>query len=166
MLFILTVLFILICIYNFDSLYSQVTVFILYLWLMHVGCFCISVFKCEWCNMLSIVLLLIVYIFYALLLYIRWMLMHVGCFLNFVSSIHWLTMDEFFAYMLDLSNDSVTCTLCFWLVPTLFGAFLFDEWHILYPWSVNMFLTCEWIYLNTINTIQYTLFNGHDKTTP
>jgi hypothetical protein len=32
-------------------LYSRVTVFISYLWLMHVGCFCISVFKCEWRNM-------------------------------------------------------------------------------------------------------------------
>jgi hypothetical protein len=35
---------------------------------------------------------------------------------------------------------------------------VFDDWHILYPLSVNLFLTCDWIYLNTINTIQYCFF--------
>jgi hypothetical protein len=50
----------------------------------------------------------------------------------------------------------VTCAL---YVSALFQHWLehlFNDWHILYPWSVNLFLTCDWIYLNTINTIWWT----------
>jgi hypothetical protein len=94
-------------------------------------------FKHEQCNIhwFNIVLLFIVSISYA-------------CY---------CTVDEFFAWMLDLCNDSGTCTSCFWLVATLVGAF---GWWLTH--SISM--VCElvshlWlVYLNTevqYSTIQY-----------
>jgi hypothetical protein len=65
------------------------------------------------------------------------------------------TLNEFFAWMLIW----VRIGSCALYVPDLFQQWLehlFDDRHILYPWSVNMFLTCDWIYLNTINTITIT----------
>jgi hypothetical protein len=112
--------------------------------------------------------------FYALLLYIGWMLMHNACFLNFVSNasdamcigLHCIVVDCISVlYILlytgwiicmayDLCNDSDMCTLCFWLVSTLFGAFV---WWLTHSVSMvcDLFLTCDWIRLNTINTIHY-----------
>jgi hypothetical protein len=49
----------------------------------------------------------------------------------------------------------VTCALYVFHLFQHWLEHLFDDWHIVYPWSVNLFLTCDWIYLNTIDTVPY-----------
>jgi hypothetical protein len=121
-------------------------------------------FKCERHTARHCIDINCVYVL-CIALHIGWMLMHVGCFLNFVSNRNdamivsifyafYCTLDELFAWML-ICVTIVTCSL---YVSDLFQHWLehlFDDWHILYLWSVNLFLTCDWIYLNTINKIQY-----------
>jgi hypothetical protein len=61
--------------------------------------FCKFCFKHEQCNL------------HWLTVYCYWLYPY---FIHFI--VHWMI---FFAWMLDLCNDSVTCILCYWLVATL-----------------------------------------------
>jgi hypothetical protein len=159
-----------------DILYYRVTVLISYLWLMHVGCFYISVYKCEQHNIYCSALYC--YWLYNIICFVIIYWMNVDAclmFLYFVLSMnraiyisrHCIVIDciHIFAFYCSLDQCLLHgCLICVMIVSRahyvsdLFQHridHLFYVWHILYPWSENLFLTCDWICLNTINTVQY-----------
>jgi hypothetical protein len=84
------------------------------------------------------------------------------CFKHWSTLYCYLLYSYFMHFIVHWMNNLHGCLICVIIVTCALNVsdlfqhrteHLFDDWRIL--WSVNLFLTCDWIYLNTINTIQY-----------